>query len=663
MPRKHGKESGSLGKTLIKNRFRGQRTINGERALTHTSDLDDGYDWARLGGVSITEQGALEEFLSTAELAGTDFTAERLNVQVVTQFDNEALPSQAKRDATQAAQHEHRKRLRIPRRPDWTRDMTKEELDMLERESFLEWRRGLAELEQTEHIIMTPFERNLDFWRQFWRVVERSDVVVQIVDARNPLLFRCADVEEYVNEIDPSKRNILLVNKADLLTDKQRVEWAEYFTQNNIEFVFFSAALEAKKNEMKAEFYLRNEHLSDDDDDMEHGASRINRDHSYEDYDTDENVAEEEDENLELEDDEDDKDAGDFGQDDDVADELGALTTKEEDEEEDDDDELVDIVDEDADPEDVDSDGKQPVSKAEQAETNSQGQEAVTSNSQELFDTDRLLEFLESLARAISVRGRPTIGMVGYPNVGKSSTINAICRSKKVSVSATPGKTKHFQTILLGDLELCDCPGLVFPNFANTKAELVCNGILPIDQLRDVIPPATYVVQHIPRRVLEETYGIMIIQPAEDEDPDRPPTAQEFLNAYSFARGFMNARGLPDISRGARIVLKDFVKGKLLYCEPPPGYEPTMGTTTFLSSKKPTKAKDMDSAAVTGPRHRPTYANEVDDQFFRQTDVKAVIKSTRKNSAFSGEAASKSSKKHNKKNKREKIRRAVAVKS
>lgn len=40
----------------------------------HTSDLADGYDWGRLNLQSVTEQSSFEEFLSTAELAGTEFT-------------------------------------------------------------------------------------------------------------------------------------------------------------------------------------------------------------------------------------------------------------------------------------------------------------------------------------------------------------------------------------------------------------------------------------------------------------------------------------------------------------------------------------------------------------------------------------------------------------
>lgn len=66
--------------------------------------------------------------------------------------------------------------------------MTAEELDLAEREAFLEWRRAMAHLQNREGI--TPFERNIEVWRQLWRVVEKSHIIVQIVDARNPLLYR-----------------------------------------------------------------------------------------------------------------------------------------------------------------------------------------------------------------------------------------------------------------------------------------------------------------------------------------------------------------------------------------------------------------------------------------------------------------------------------------
>lgn len=45
-------------------------------------------------------------------------------------------------------------------------------------------------------------------------------------------------------------------------------------------------------------------------------------------------------------------------------------------------------------------------------------------------------------------------------------------------------------------------------------------------------PSLAYVCQHIPRNILEATYGINIIRPREDEDPDRKPTAEELLTAY-----------------------------------------------------------------------------------------------------------------------------------
>jgi large subunit GTPase 1 len=165
------------------------------------------------------------------------------------------------------------------------------------------------------------------------------------------------------------------------------------------------------------------------------------------------------------------------------------------------------------------------------------------------------------------------VGLVGYPNVGKSSTINALVGAKKVSVSATPGKTKHFQTIHLSDkVILCDCPGLVFANFASTKADLVCNGILPIDQQREFSGPAALVAQRIPQHFLEAVYGIQIKTKPIEEGGTGVPSAEELLSAYARHRGFMTqGLGQPDQSRAARYLLKDYVNGKLLYCEPPPG--------------------------------------------------------------------------------------------
>lgn len=127
-----------------------------------------------------------------------------------------------------------------------------------------------------------------------------------------------------------------------------------------------------------------------------------------------------------------------------------------------------------------------------------------------------------------------TIGLVGYPNVGKSSTINALIGEKCVSVSSTPGKTKHFQTIHLSPtLVLCDCPGLVFPTFSTTKADQVCNGVLPIDQLREHTGPTSLVARRIPQRVLEATYGIRIRTMPIEDGGSGVPTSSEFCATYA----------------------------------------------------------------------------------------------------------------------------------
>ncbi|KAK9712390.1 hypothetical protein QE152_g24911 [Popillia japonica] len=100
---------------------------------------------------------------------------------------------------------------------------------------------------------------------------------------------------------------------------------------------------------------------------------------------------------------------------------------------------------------------------------------------------------------------------------------------------------------------------------------MIINGILPVDQMRDHVPPINLISSLIPRHVIEDKYGIMFPKPLEGEDEDRCPTAEEILNAYGFNRGFMTANGQPDNPRSARFIIKDFISGQLLYVHPPPG--------------------------------------------------------------------------------------------
>ena len=55
-------------------------------------------------------------------------------------------------------------------------------------------------------------------------------------------------------------------------------------------------------------------------------------------------------------------------------------------------------------------------------------------------------------------------------------------------------KNYCLQTLFLEEhLMLCDCPGLVMPMFVSTKAEMIVSGILPIDQMRDYVPPISLI--------------------------------------------------------------------------------------------------------------------------------------------------------------------------
>lgn len=575
---KKGKSGGgNLGKALIRDRFGSSRIKrNADSSMLHTTDLNDGYDWGRLNLQSVTEEDSFQEFLSTAELAGTEFQAEKLNIKFVNPKSGIGLLSKDEKKRVLESQEKNRALLKIPRRPKWDNSTTANELQSKERDEFLQWRRSLAVLQEIEGLMLTPYEKNLEFWRQLWRVVERSDVIVQIVDARNPLLFRCEDLEAYVKEVDPRKMNMILINKSDFLTKEQREIWAKYFTDVNLRIAFFSATLAAEKEQLKN---IVEEESSDDgvfhetDDERDSDLSSYNSEFASEsEYES--------------------------------ADDGSSYTNIENDEETKKENKELSL-----------EELKPPIEEVVERITDDEKIE----NSSEVLTRDQLVSFFKTVYKgATYMKGVTTIGLVGYPNVGKSSTINALLMDKKVSVSATPGKTKHFQTLFLEkDLLLCDCPGLVMPSFVSTKAEMILNGILPIDQMRDHVPPITLLGSLIPRHVIEDLYRIMIPPPPEGEDPDRPSTAEEILNVYGFNRGFMTQNGQPDNPRSARYLLKDYVNGRLLYCVAPPTIEQEKFHTFPPRRRTISVNKHLPARAVRASKGSKITSEDLDKVFFQ----------------------------------------------
>lgn len=192
-----------------------------------------------------------------------------------------------------------------------------------------------------------------------------------------------------------------------------------------------------------------------------------------------------------------------------------------------------------------------------------------------------------------------TVGMIGHPNVGKSSVINTLCSEKRVSVSRTAGHTKRAQTIPLvpGSLHLLDCPGLVFPHalvpppadllaaagitpaqaaawFGDSEEERgmqeVC-GVVPLAQVREPYTGVRVLAERLP---LERLYGLTL---PKDEDGWSPLTLCE---ALAVKRGFMIAKvGRPDAHAAGREILYDTGDGIVPVAWDPPALPAAAGST------------------------------------------------------------------------------------
>jgi nuclear GTP-binding protein len=194
--------------------------------------------------------------------------------------------------------------------------------------------------------------------------------------------------------------------------------------------------------------------------------------------------------------------------------------------------------------------------------TERMGQDAASATQMSTaVGADGLLQLMKNYARTggDNKKAKTTIvvGVIGYPNVGKSSIINALKRTRAVGVSARPGFTTSMQEVVLDrNVRLLDSPGVVFDD----RSAMLGNCV-DAESIDDPIPAVEALLQRCNHESLLMTYNIPAFPPGE---------VMMFLAMVARAHGRVLKGGIPDKISAARMVLKDWNYGKIPYFTPPP---------------------------------------------------------------------------------------------
>jgi len=184
--------------------------------------------------------------------------------------------------------------------------------------------------------------------------------------------------------------------------------------------------------------------------------------------------------------------------------------------------------------------------------------------SSKALGADNLLQLIKNYSRDDKIKHAVTVGLIGYPNVGKSSVINSLKRSKAVSVSSVPGHTKSMQEVFIDSkVKLLDCPGVIFST-ADEKT-LVLKNIIKVGDVKDPVGPMEDILAKVNKSQLLIQYEIADFS-----------TTTEFLTNIAFRRGKLGKGGIPDLQGAAKMILQDWNAGRIQYFTLPPDDEMTM---------------------------------------------------------------------------------------
>lgn len=198
--------------------------------------------------------------------------------------------------------------------------------------------------------------------------------------------------------------------------------------------------------------------------------------------------------------------------------------------------------------------------------------------------SETLLRSLKTYAASKNLKRSISVGVIGYPNVGKSSVINALTsrlnkgnQSSACPTGAEAGVTTSLREVKVDNkLKILDSPGIVYPSTANDgdittkqqrraehEARLVLLNALPPSHMSDPLPAITLLLKRLSAsealyEKLFQHFGITALGPFGNGD-----TQTDFLVQVARKRGRLGKGGVPNLNSAAMAVITDWRDGRI----------------------------------------------------------------------------------------------------
>ncbi|XP_061639925.1 guanine nucleotide-binding protein-like 3-like protein isoform X1 [Phyllopteryx taeniolatus] len=355
--------------------------------------------------------------------------------------------------------------------------------DILQRQRAFEQRE--TEMQSLEkHVHFENENSRKAYYREFKKVVEAADVILEILDARDPLGCRCPEVEQAVIQSGTNKKIVLVLNKIDLVSKEIVAKWIKYL-RNEFPTVAFKASTQQQSQNLKRSHVSVTQATTE----LLSSSACIGAECLM-------------------------KLLGNYCRNLDI---KTAIT--------------VGVV------------ARVPGGKnmRRTCKLHTRGPRACDA------------EMLTIGSLCCLQKGK------GFPNVGKSSLINSLKRTRACNVGATPGVTKCLQEVHLDKhIKLLDCPGIVMAT-STTDAAMILRNCVKIEQLVDPLSPVEAILRRCNKAQILQHYGV----------PDFH-TALEFLALLARRQGKLRKGGLPDTDKAAKSILMDWTGGRISYFTHPP---------------------------------------------------------------------------------------------